>query len=100
MKLARIAVDRILDYHPKLDTSRACDVNYEKLVADPVGNVRAIYDKFGYEFTPEFEERLRRFMAEKSANRPKHFYSMEQFNLDGAEIAREFAAYHQQFGLE
>jgi len=100
MEFARITVDRVVQSRAKIDPSRLFDMNYAKLVADPIGNVRAIYEKFGYEFTAEFEERLRRFIAEKSTGRPKHVYSMEQFNLDGAEIDREFAAYHQQFGLE
>lgn len=100
MDLARIAVDRVMEYHKTIDTSRLINVSYAKLVADPIGHVRTIYEKFGYEFTPEFEERIRRFLAEKSSNRPKHVYSMEQFNLDGTAIDREFAAYHQHFGLE
>lgn len=99
MELTRDVVDRIMAYQDKIDASRHMNVTYPDLAADPIGAVRAIYDKFGYEFTPEFEKRLRQYQAEKS-NRPKHVYSMEQFNLDGAVIDREFADYHQAFGLE
>jgi hypothetical protein len=100
MELARDAVDRVMAYHDHIDASRLFNVNYATLVKDPVGHVQAIYGKFGYTFTPEYADRIQRFLAEKSANRPRHVYSMEQFGLDAGAIDREFAAYHQRFGLD
>lgn len=101
MEFARDTIERIVKSREQIDPSRLCDVNFKHLVADPVGTVRGIYDKLGYTFTPEFEARIRRFLAEKPASsRPRHVYSMEQFRLDPAAIANDFAAYHRQFGLE
>jgi hypothetical protein len=95
------AVDRIMKSRDEIDPARHCDVNFAQLVKDPIGTVRTIYDKFGHTVTPEYEERIRRFLAEKpAASRPKHVYSMEQFGLDGEAIDREFETYHRRFGLE
>lgn len=101
MQFTRDSVERILRSRDEIDPARLCDVNFAALVKDPVGTVRAIYDKSGHVFTPEHEERIRRFLVEKPASsRPKHIYSMEQFGLDGDTIDREFADYHRRFGLE
>ena len=101
MDFAREAVERIMQSRERIDPGRLCDVTYPRLVADPVGTVRMVYDKFAYDFTPEYEQRLRRFLAEKDpSRRPKHVYSLEQFNLDGAAISEAFAAYHRQYGIE
>ena len=92
--------DRIVTSHDKVDQNRLCDVPYRNLAADPAGTVRMIYEKFGYEFTPEHEQKIKEFVADKEpSRRPKHVYSMEQFGLDGASIDKTFAAYHEKFGL-
>ncbi len=101
MDIAREVVERYTRARETVDQHRVCDVSFATLVRDPVGSVRRIYDKFSYEITPEFESRLVRFAAENGpSSRPKHVYSLEQFNLDGVAIAREFASYHQKYGIE
>lgn len=100
MDFARDSVERIIRSRESIDANRLFDVTYANLAADPIGTVRRIYDKFGYEFTPEYEERLKRFLVEKDpSKRPKHVYSMEQFSLDGRAIDETFEAYHRRFGV-
>jgi len=101
MDLARDAVGRILDFRTQVEESRLCEVAYTRFIADPVGTVRGIYDAFGYDFTPEFEVRMRRFLAGKASSRCRpQVYSLEQFDLDGAVISQTFADYHRLYGID
>jgi len=98
--LARDVVDRVMANREHIDPARHCDVAYTAFVADPVATIRGIYQRFDRPFTPVFEERIRGYLARQGAGkRPKHVYSLEQFGLDGDVIDREFAPYHQHYGL-
>jgi hypothetical protein len=101
MEIARQAVDRFSQARSAVDERRICDVRFSDLVRDPIGSVKTVYAKLDYEFTPEFERNLARFSKENpSSNRPKHVYTLDQFNLDGDAIAAAFADYHGKYGLE
>lgn len=63
------------------------DVTCPALLADPIRAVRAIYDRFGYPFTPEFEQRMRRWLADNPQHKHGvHRYSLAQFGLDEARV--------------
>jgi hypothetical protein len=77
------------------DPARFFDVRYEALVADPIGTVREICANFGYDFTPEYEARARRYLAHNPQHKHGvHRYSLADFGLDAAAVDRRFAAYH------
>ncbi len=77
------------------------DVHFRRLVADPVGTVRRIYDHFGLDYTDQFESRMRRWLAENPRHKHgKHRYSLEEFGLDPADIRRRFADYVDRFQIE
>lgn len=77
---------------------RVHDVNYRDLVRDPLGTVRAIYQRFALPFSTEAEERVRTFVRDnpqyKHGPNP---YTIEQFGQTAAELARRFARYRQRF---
>jgi hypothetical protein len=77
------------------DPAHFFDVDYERLVADPVGTVEAVYAHFGLPWT----ERVRAAVgAEGAASRsghraPAHRYSLDDFGLTEAEVDERFADY-------
>jgi hypothetical protein len=80
--------------------SQVADVLYPDLLRDPIGVVRAIYDRFAIELTQEAEERMRAFLARNPKNKSgQHRYTLEEFGLDAERETERFAAYAQRFGL-
>lgn len=56
---------RFRDAHPEL-AGRFIDVNYERIVSDPLGAVRYLYQKLGLQMTPLTIERLGWLIARRS----------------------------------
>jgi hypothetical protein len=77
------------------------DVHYQRLVADPVGVVRLIYETAGYEFTPEFESGLVAWLAHNNlSQRQSHTYALLPADAESTvEVDAVFASYRDQFGL-
>lgn len=82
----------------KIAGPRIMDVTYPALVADPIGTVRAIYDRFGYPYAPEFEQRMRAWLAANPQHKHGvHRYSLEQFGLDRERVVVATDAYRQRY---
>lgn len=87
--------ERAIDARATLDPARFLDVRYESIVADPVGSVRAACRHFGYDFTPEYEARTRRYLAENPQHKHGvHRYSLEELGLNAAEVDARFTRYN------
>lgn len=100
MQFARETIERFTLARRTFDRGRILDLRYADLIADPAATVRKVYDTFGYEYTPEYDRRLKAYLGDSQRPRPaNHEYSLEQFGLDGGEITREFDAYHREYGL-
>ena len=77
---------------------RFLDVHYAELVADPMGQVRRIYDHAGLELTADAEARMRRWAVENERDRrPVHAYTLEEFGYTRDGLRRDFAAYCERF---
>jgi hypothetical protein len=88
-----VVPERMMEARTTLDPARFFDVSYERLIADPIATVHAACDRFGYDFTPEYEAKARRHLAEHPQHRRGvHRYALEDFGLDEA-ADRPFAAY-------
>jgi hypothetical protein len=90
---------RARDARPDIE-GRIIDLGHNEVVADPLGTVRRIYDRFGLSFGEEHAERIGRFLKESaSANRlGKHKHSAEQFGIDADEVHERLREYYQRFG--
>ena len=76
------------------------DVYYDRLVEDPIGTVRGIYDKFELEWTKEFEARLQVYVnSNPQGKHGKHVYSGLDFGLKDEETAERFESYISRFRL-
>jgi Sulfotransferase family len=76
------------------------DVYYDRLVADPIGTVREIYDHYGLAWSEEFEERLNCYLRHNPRGKHgAHLYAPENFGQTKDTISRRFAAYIERFEL-
>jgi hypothetical protein len=83
------------------NTSRFFDLQYEDLLADPIGCVGRIYAHFGMELSVEAESRMRTFMAENGREKHGvHRYTLEMFGIDPAEAFNRFAGYCHRFNVK
>lgn len=90
-----VGTEQAIKTREAVDPSRFLDVRYESFVAAPVGTVRDVCQHFGYEFTPEYEARARRYLAANPQyKRGIHRYSLADFGLDAETVDRRFAGYN------
>jgi hypothetical protein len=76
------------------------DVYYDRLVADPIGTVRGIYDHYGLAWSEGFAERLNRYLQQNPRGKHgAHLYAPENFGQTGEAISERFAAYIERFEL-
>jgi len=79
---------------------RIVDVHYDRFVADPLGCVRSIYERFGLPLDRAAESRMRRHLeAHPRDLYGVHRYDLASFGLEAEEVERAFAGYRQRFGV-
>ncbi|MEY2944299.1 MAG: hypothetical protein RLY97_2313 [Pseudomonadota bacterium] len=80
--------------------SRIIDLAHKDVVADPMGAVGRIYDKFGLSFSDEHKARISLFLTENPAAKRmgKHQHSPEEYGIDIAELRIRMAPYYARFG--
>jgi len=77
------------------------DVNYDSLVADPLGTVRGIYTHFDLPWTEVYASELQEFILRHPKNKHgKHHYSTSDFGLTEGEIVEKLQFYNEYFGLK
>ena len=63
-------------------------------LAGPIAVVRRIYKRFGYAYTPAFEQAMVGSLeAQRGAERPRHVYTAEQFGLSRAQLVERTGDY-------
>jgi hypothetical protein len=89
-----VACQKSIAARETIDPSRLFDVSYDRMVADPIATVRAACDHFGYNFTPEYETRARRYLAENPKHKHgAHQYRLQDFGLTDETVKHHFADY-------
>lgn len=83
-------MDRLMSA-PPAGAARAIDISYDELTADPVTGpiavVRRLYDRFGYAYSPAFEQAMMHALeTQRAVERPRHSYTAEQFGLSRAQV--------------
>lgn len=76
---------------------RMTNVLFDDLVRDPIGTVRRIYQRFGYEYSTEMEQRMQQWLTDNPQGKHgQHKYSLEQFGLTATDIQQQFREYRPQ----
>ncbi len=87
-------VDRVMKFRDGGADDRFFDIDFRAMQADPIGEVRRLYDWLGEPVTDEFEARMRSWWAENSENRePSPRADPQDFGLDFDVIRPLFAQY-------
>ncbi|MFI5398292.1 MAG: sulfotransferase family protein [Candidatus Binatia bacterium] len=75
------------------------DLYFRDFVADPIGSVKCIYERFGLQLSAEGERRMRQWQ-ESNREHGKHRHSMEDVGITREEILDRFASYMRYFDLK
>lgn len=89
---------RFRDAHPEL-AGRFFDLNYSELVADPLGAVRRIYERFDISLSDTAAERMRQFVSTRSRYPRRHNPTLRDLGLDPREETNRFRNYCFRFGI-
>jgi hypothetical protein len=73
---------------------RYVDVMFHDLVANPIGTVAGIYASFDFEYTPDFDQAMKCYLAgAPKAMRSHHSYGPEHFGLTRKSLVERSDAY-------
>jgi hypothetical protein len=76
------------------------DCIYAELFSEPIATVKSVYQKFGLEYTEEFEQRMKVYLANnKQGKYGRHKYSLEEYELKAESIYQEYRNYMEHFGF-
>ncbi|MDE1943821.1 MAG: sulfotransferase, partial [Betaproteobacteria bacterium] len=96
-----VGMNRALDArrNPAIE-ARIIDLAHKDVVADPMGAVQRIHERFGLAFSQAHRARIDRFLTDNPAAKRmgKHQHSPEQYGIDVAEVLSRMADYYDRFG--
>jgi hypothetical protein len=75
------------------------DVHYAALMADPMAQVRRIYQQLGFQLSAAAESRMRAFLQAAQHGRRPHNYSFSDTGLDELTLRRHTAPYQEYFAV-
>jgi hypothetical protein len=77
------------------------DCIYEELFSDPVALVKRVYQKFGLEYTEEFEERMKVYLRNnKQGKYGRHKYSLEEYGFSGEHVYQKYKDYMEHYDFD
>lgn len=87
--------DHFDEVRARHDAAQFVDVDYRDFVADPIGSVGAVYDRFDLPFTGAAERAMAELHGESrsGARKPAHNYSLEEFGLSVRDVDERFPEY-------
>jgi hypothetical protein len=89
-----VGMERALAFRDAGNDARFYDIDFRAMQADPVAEVRGLYEWLGEPVTDEFEAGMRRWWAENSEDRDQHERpDPDTYGLDLAAIRPLFADY-------
>jgi hypothetical protein len=77
------------------------DIQYDRLVADPLGTVQRSYDHFKLPWTAEFEAQMSRYLAENPQGKHgRHKYNSADFGMTDEGIRERIGAVYTHTSLK
>jgi hypothetical protein len=95
-----VALDRMLAFRkdPARDT-RFFDLGFTQFQADPIAEIRKLYEWLGDELTGETVKRMLTWRTDNPADKyGKHQYDAAQFGITDEALSIRFGAYRERFG--
>ena len=89
-----LGINRVLSLRDGPADERFYDIDFRAMQADPIGEVRGLYDWLGQPVNEEFERRMRSWWEANAENRePSSHSALSDYGLDPAEVRAVFADY-------
>jgi hypothetical protein len=96
----RIGMEHAIEARARIGEERFLDVHHRRLVADPMGTVREVYEWLGLELTPPVERAIGDWQeANRVGAHGRHRYTPERFGLSTARIRSDYDAYIRRFDV-
>jgi hypothetical protein len=97
----RVGVEHAIAARARLGEDRFLDVHHRRLIADPLGTLRRIYEFLDLELRPSVEDAMLDWQrTNRSGARGTHHYTAEQFGLSARQLRSEYDFYIRRFGVE
>ena len=93
------AMDRLLAFRrDPANDARFFDIGFTEFQADPISQIRRLYDWLGDELTPATVERMRAWRADNPKDKHgTHTYNADQFGITDQALVQRFGAYRDRF---
>ena len=78
---------------------RFVDVHFRPLIADPLAQLRRVYDTAGLNLTEPVRQRMLAWIDRDDEQRVRHDYSAADFGLDVERLRERFAFYYERFDV-
>jgi hypothetical protein len=89
-----LGIARVLALRDGPANERFYDIDFRAMQADPIGEVRGLYEWLGEPVSAEFERRMRAWWDDNAENRePSSHSDLADYGLDAAEVRSRFADY-------
>jgi Sulfotransferase family len=96
----RVGVEQAIAARSRLGEHRFIDVHHRDLVADPMHEVRRVYEFIGCELTPDVAAAIERWQIENRAGaHGTHRYTPEQFGLTAEQLRSDYDFYVNHFDI-
>jgi len=97
----RKGVDDAMTARRSLPAEGFLDVHYADLMADPMKEVRRIFDFLGHELSRETSATMSAYLDRNPKDkRGRHRYEPRDFGFTREELDRDFAPYREHYGIE
>jgi hypothetical protein len=97
----RVGVEQAIAARARLGNDRFLDVHHRRMIADPAGTVRDVYDFLDLELTPTVEAAIADWQtANRSGAHGAHHYTAEQFGLSADRLHADFGDYIRHYDVE
>ena len=94
------ALDDFLAVRDRAKPEQFLDIGYESIERAPLETVERVYDFLGWPLTDSGRAAIAQFLAANPKDKHGvHRYTLEQYDLDRAELTRRFARYIDRFEL-
>jgi len=94
------ALDDFLAVRDRAKPEQFLDIGYESIERAPLETVERVYDFLGWPLTDSGRAAIAHFLAANPKDKHGvHRYTLEQYDLDRAELTRRFARYIDRFEL-
>ena len=89
-----LGISRVLEFREGAGNDRFYDIDFRAVQADPIGEVRGLYEWLGQPVSDQFEQRMRRWWEANSENRePSSHSDLAHYGLDPDTVRPLFADY-------